>query len=536
MVMGLSVAMAQDNSQIPQLAPDNPAFIEYRMSDILNQSEPSLDGHRTGLIPEPVNISYLSSISSLATPAPAYYDLRTTDKVTTVKDQGYSGSCWAFATYGSLESYFMLEENWNFSENNIKNMLSSGHSEGFDFDEGGNMFTSTAYLARWTGPVQEDDDPYNDSSRYSPIGLPVKKHAQNIFYIPDRKSPLDNEAIKWALQNYGAIYTSMFFGSSYYSHSNSSYYYNGPSYSNHAVAVVGWDDSFDRNNFSQIPPGDGAFIVKNSWGEEWGDNGYFYVSYYDSNIGTENAIFTAESPGNYKSIYQYDPLGWVASLGYDNSTTGWMANIFTAKSDELLKAVSFYATDTNCNYEIYIYTNSTSGPISQEGPIYFKNGTTSVAGYHTIPLNSDVQLAAGQNFSVVLKLTTPEFDYPMAVEMPYAGYSSNATANPGESFISSDGNTWDDMATFFSNTSVCIKAFTDPDFPVFPSYTNPPTDTDQDGLYEDVNGNGILDFDDVVAYYDNMDWIEQNAQASLLDYNKNGLVDFDDVVKLYDIL
>jgi parallel beta-helix repeat protein len=70
----------------------------------------------------------------------------------------------------------------------------------------------------------------------------------------------------------------------------------------------------------------------------------------------------------------------------------------------------------------------------------------------------------------------------------------------------------------------------------FPGYTNPPTDLDQDGLYEDINGNGRLDFDDVVAYYDNMDWIEENVQIELFDYNENGLIDFDDVVKLYDML
>jgi YVTN family beta-propeller protein/beta propeller repeat protein len=70
----------------------------------------------------------------------------------------------------------------------------------------------------------------------------------------------------------------------------------------------------------------------------------------------------------------------------------------------------------------------------------------------------------------------------------------------------------------------------------FPGYTNPPTDLDQDGLYEDINGNEILDFDDVVAYYDNMEWIEENAPFESFDYNKNGLIDFDDVVKLYDML
>jgi PKD repeat protein len=70
----------------------------------------------------------------------------------------------------------------------------------------------------------------------------------------------------------------------------------------------------------------------------------------------------------------------------------------------------------------------------------------------------------------------------------------------------------------------------------FPGYSNPPTDKDHDGLYEDINGNGELDFDDAVAYYNNMDWIVSNAPISFFDYNKNGQIDFEDVEKLYDML
>jgi len=62
------------------------------------------------------------------------------------------------------------------------------------------------------------------------------------------------------------------------------------------------------------------------------------------------------------------------------------------------------------------------------------------------------------------------------------------------------------------------------------------TDPNHDGLYEDINGNGILDFNDVVAYYDNIDWIVENMQLEFFDYNKNGLIEFDDVVMLYDML
>ena len=278
--------------------------------------------------------------------------------------------------------------------------------------------------------------------------------------------------------NYGGVTTALYFDptdASNYNQNTYSYYYSGTTASDHAVTIVGWNDTYSANNFSTTSPGDGAFIIKNSWGTtaaDWGnvnnDNGYFYVSYYDSNVGYDmNTVFTAENPNNYKNIYQYDPLGWTQQIKTSqiNPTIGWGANVFTAKSNEVLKAVSFYTTDLNCNYAISIYTNTGSKPISQAAPVLTQSETILNAGYHTIPLNAGVQLKAGQNFSVVIKLTNPTYQYPIAVEMPISDYSSQAIASPGESFVSADGNTWTDITTEpgYSNTNVCIKAFTNPE-------------------------------------------------------------------------
>ena len=83
------------------------------------------------------------------------------------------------------------------------------------------------------------------------------------------------------------------------------------------------------NNFDNPPPGNGAFIVRNSWGSTWGDAGYFYISYYDTRIGRDNAMFTAQPPTTYTRIYQYDPLGWVANFGF-GTDTAYYANVFTS--------------------------------------------------------------------------------------------------------------------------------------------------------------------------------------------------------------
>ena len=466
------------------LASENPKFTEYKNRKLVHQTTQSPNGHKSGFSPSPVDLSHLKHTSvpdiyaSVGTSIPTSYDLRTLNKVTPVKNQGSQGLCWTFATDASLESYLMPKGVGSFSENYLKNVLSSSNSpQGYPSD-GGDFVMSTAYEARWSGPVNTSDDSYSATSIFSSseLGLPVPKHVQNVIFLPNRNGPTDNQDIKKAIIDHGAVATALYFAPSditSYNQNTYGYYYSGTTSSDHAVTIVGWDDSFSKNNFSPTPPGDGAFIIKNSWGTtaaDWGnvnnDNGYFYVSYYDSNFGyAMNTQLTAENPNDYKSIYQYDPLGWTQQINVSQTdpTTGWGANIFTANSNEVLKAVSFYTTDLNCNYVINIYNNPGSNPISQTGPALTQSGKIPNAGYYTVPLNSGVLLNAGQKFSVVLKLTNPTYQYPIAVEMPISGHSSQATANASESFVSADGNTWTDITTEsgYSNTNVCIKAFTD---------------------------------------------------------------------------
>ena len=368
---------------------------------------------------------------------------------------------------GSLESFLRPAETPDFSEQSLR------CTHGFDYDpclDGGNNRMATAYLARWSGPVSETCCPYNPYGCGAPPPCEVQKHVQEVIFLPERSGPLDNDAIKDAVMNFGAVATSMYYDDGYYRSTTRAYYFAASTYSNHGICIVGWNDDYPASNFKTMPPGNGAFIVRNSWGSSWGESGYFYISYYDGVIGRENAVYRAEPASNFGRRYEYDTLGWVGSMGY-GSATAWFANIFTSVNTEPVRAVGFYAPVPGSVYEVYVYQNPTWNP--RTGTLQgSKSGTLTHAGYHTVMLDTPAWVTGGYTFSVVVRLTAPGVTYPIAIEYPVGGYSSAATAHVGESYISYDGTSysWTDLAAYNPNHNVCLKAFTG-----FPADTTPPT-------------------------------------------------------------
>jgi C1A family cysteine protease len=463
---------ASDSSVLLSLAPINPEFSEWQSkAATFNLELCDAEGHTLGLIPSPIDRAHLltqtRALTAQLVSLPSSYDLRTYGYVTSVKDQGGCGSCWAFGSYGSLESWLQMNaaETWDFSENHLKNY------HGFDFApcSGGNVDMSTAYLARWSGPVSEANDPYHDYDDRPSPGGPCQKYLEGVLWF------FTASDIKNALMTYGGMYVSMYWGSAYYNTSEYTYYYSGSTGGNHAVTLVGWDD----NKVVTGAPGNGAWLVKNSWGADWGDNGYFWISYYDSVAVKYSAAFCdAVSTSPYMTNHQYDPLGWITSGGY-GTTTAWAANIFIATANEQLTAVGLYAGADTTSYIIYIYDNFDGSTFS--GLLGSVSGTLTNSGYHTIPLASPINLTIGNDFSIVVKFTTPGYNYPIPLEKDFAGYSSGATASPGQSYVSPDGATFTDLTTYdgFENANVCIKGLAI----IIPS---PP-------IAEDVNVSTLLD-------------------------------------------
>ncbi len=357
---------------------------------------------------------------------------------------------------------------------------------------------ATAYLARWNGPVKESEVPYfyppkwpeeesgleeapalnpemvaeqeadQEQNRRASPGVIGRKHIQNVYFLPERKDVMDNTRIKEAVRNYGSVTMSYWEDENY--HSGYSYYFPGKTNEdgpNHMVAIVGWNDSYRKSNFKigSQPPGNGAFIVKNSWGTDWGEEGYFYISYYDETIVPGASYYKAEAISDFTRAYEYDPLGWTGSWGF-GSTTAWFSNIFMAAAEAYkIKAVSFYTKVPASTYTITVYKDVEYGKPGSGTLVATKTGTITNPGYNTVRFATPAGVTALKLFSVVVKLTTPNDKHPIPVEARIPGESTAASAFKGQSFVSTNGTDWLDTTEVefdipqHKNTNVALKAF-----------------------------------------------------------------------------
>jgi C1A family cysteine protease len=414
-----------------------------------------------GYVPPPVHISGLHAGMTVQSAAvlPASYDLRTTGKLTAVRDQGNCGSCWTFATYAAAESQLLPGETDDFSEEHLNDW------SGFDVGacNGGNSAMSIAYLSRWAGPVAETADPYTaGASKTINKSAPAVKHLQSALTIADRTGSLDNGGIKAAVMSYGGVMTTMLWNNAGWNGGTNSYYLPSPGYyANHAVTIVGWNDTYPASKFSQTPPGNGAFIIRNSWGTSFGESGYFYISYYDPYIGMENNVYDVlAATTDFTAVYQYDQYGVTATLS-GSGATYYQSNIYTANANATIAAIGFYTLLPSTSVDVSIWSSPVGANPASGARIGNLTGVVeALAGYHTVSVASlGAQAQSGQKFSVVLRVTSAKQMIP--IEYPYAGYSSKVTVRVGTSFFGSDGASgvsWTDVGAVYG-ANMPVKVF-----------------------------------------------------------------------------
>ena len=376
------------------------------------------------------------------TTLPSAFDLRNLSWVSPVKNQGFMGSCWAFGNVAAMESALLRYANSTYllSENNLQNtMLQYSKYGELESTEGASPYAAVAYVIDGLGIFPSVYDSYDELGKISSLVTTANDfHIQNVIIIPPRKNSTDNDLIKSVLIRYGALAVThkANFNNSYFESLLGTQYYYGNEKADHTVCIVGWNDTYPKENFAKTPPGNGAWIVKNSWGTDWGDEGYFYVSYYDTSIARHGHptgyIITNDT---YNMIYQNGIGGTLTSLDMD-----CYANVFTAVKDELIGAVGTYFNETGTNYEITIEVNDIE--------VYKQNGISEFSGYATIKLDKYVQIKKGDNFTVFIDNNKL-----------FVTYDYRVHAQTDKSFGSADkGKTWTDLVK--QGNVAILKAYT----------------------------------------------------------------------------
>ena len=425
---------------------------------------------------------------------------------------------------------------------------------------GGFASTSQQLLTSWNGPLTEEMEPY-EPARADDEGGDVYElrnpeadetavpaaHVQKFIYLnspailkPDleRKiyvwSGYDAQAVEYmkqALVKYGALMLSYAADTSQPGESGDGSYFNYANWAqyddreamelNHMVSIVGWNDSYPKENFkaedNELPPGDGAFLVKNSWGsfdyfygrngdrlldvlneykgteyeqtinrmynygipdEKGHGSGYFWLSYYDHSMISVAALEADDASDgfDYDHNYQYDLARQIAveevSLPTDNEETR-TANVFTAEGREELRAVSVYAPQAECEAEIRVIgltddnTDFASGTILAEQTVSLPE-----KGFHTVVLDTPVLLEPGMRFAVDEKVVSEHEGRKIAwLNLEHILRSDLQTtdnlgelklkvvSNPGETYAyvhDGDGYVWTDVETLNRETDAAM--------------------------------------------------------------------------------
>ena len=418
---------------------------------------------------------------------PDKYDSRERGVVTSVKNQYLSSTCWSFSLLSALESNLIssgqFQNDIDLSEAHlVKYAFTSvedplggtkGDSVRYAKDDiyyrGNDLLVGSRVLANWVGAVPdacmrfpgEETDLRNVSQEEAYCEDIV--HLQEIYVV----DYLDKDDVKSTIMKYGAVSTSCVMYAELVNNDNGAYYFPDSGYTpNHGIVIVGWDDNYSRENFLNDPGMDGAWLVKNSYGEEFGDKGYNWISYNDQGIERSCFVLGGEKADNYDQNYQYD--GSYMDCYYGAYSGVKASNVFkvdeNSSKKQILKAVSFSLATATTDYEIQVYKNPSDVTNPESGTAMLSNpvtGFVEYAGYYTIKLPEEVTLSPGDTFAVVITFYDDEVIAIFAeASVEWEGIEFTASAEPNTSMVKPvTSECWEDFGQKY-NINFRIKAFT----------------------------------------------------------------------------
>lgn len=387
-----------------------------------------------------------------------------------IRDQKYTGSCWTFAANSCVETSARKEGigDYDFSEKHMEYSLtrhpykttSLVNINGFnrELDSGGNSFYAVSYYFRFTGPILESEMPFTDynlpiDDNSIPSSSPsvIVGNYDIEYYNQGVCSDESIKSIKDKIIKYGSVGASIYMESSL----NSSYlngnyfYYPGSSNTNHAVNIVGWDDSISSTNFKNSPSRNGAWIVRNSWGESFGDRGYFYISYDDTNICSRIRNFNDIKKNDYDNAYSANYGLANFRLGYSYGDYLYSSAKFIKKTSatEYLDRVSF-EVEKNTSYEVYLSKSNLLD--TNEDWILLGSGSSKSSGVKTLIF--DTQEINGDYTIIVKHISSEDYYLPVLCKTDYDAYEY-ANITLGLSSYSYDGSNWYDLGNYVSSSS-----------------------------------------------------------------------------------
>lgn len=318
------------------------------------------------------------------------------------KSQKYN-DCWTYSSLSVLETKLLKS---GFTANNFSaehmNIWATTKSNGKGWqryiNSDGYAFTALGYLSSWQGGIEQSDydsiseeyTPNTDLSKFVHYGATAIKYLDNCT---------QNEIKEEIIKN-GSIYAAYSHSSLYENQDRTAYFCptGAPKATGHAISIVGWDDNYSKDNFKAVngvtPENDGAWLVKNSWGDYNILGGYFWLSYEDAYLFSSTFRYNyaiedvTEITDNIK-LMQNEIYGATYEFNYIEDDSVTYMNLFNfSEGYNLLDSVMFETTAKNSYYEIYYVPAENKIPVADQTKwTKLCDGIVPYSGYISIDTN-----------------------------------------------------------------------------------------------------------------------------------------------------